>query len=84
MVDGVFLDVGEQLDRDLGEPALGVAVGRRRGSPSTEPKLPWPSTSMCRMLKVLRHAHERVVDAGVAVRVVVAEHLTRRRGAHLL
>jgi hypothetical protein len=44
-IDGFLVDVGQQLGGDLLQPALGVAVGRRVESPSTEPKLPWPSIS---------------------------------------
>ena len=43
-VDGVLVDVGQQLGGDRGQARLRVAH-RRGGSPSTEPKLPWPSTS---------------------------------------
>ena len=43
-VDGVGVDVGEHFAGDAGEAGLGVTHGGG-GSPSTEPKLPWPSTS---------------------------------------
>ena len=45
------------------------------GSPSTEPKLPCPSISGRRMREILRHAHQRVVDRLVAVRVVFTHHV---------
>jgi hypothetical protein len=50
LVDGVLVDAGEQLHRERGQARLGVAH-RRRGSPSTEPKLPCPSTSGSRVAK---------------------------------
>ena len=43
-IDGVLIDVEQQLFGDRGQARLGVAHRRRR-SPSTLPKLPWPSTS---------------------------------------
>ena len=51
------------------------------GSPSTEPKLPWPSTSGVAHVELLRHADQRVVDRRVAVRVVVAHRLADDLGA---
>lgn len=44
-VHGVLFDVPQHFVGDFGQPCLSVSVGRR-GSPSTEPKLPWPSTSI--------------------------------------
>ena len=43
-VHGLLVDVPQHLVGDFGQPGLGVTVGGG-GSPSTEPKLPWPSTS---------------------------------------
>ena len=51
------------------------------GSPSSEPKLPEPVDERHAQREGLRHAHERVVDRGVAVRVVVAHHVADDRGA---
>ena len=51
------------------------------GSPSTLPKLPWPSTKRVAQGEVLGHAHQGIVDGGVAVRVVLLEHLTHDTGA---
>ena len=45
------------------------------GSPSTEPKLPCPSISGTRIEKVLRHAHQRVVDRQLAVRMIFTHHI---------
>ena len=44
-IDGFLVDVGEQLVGDLFQTAFGVAHTRPALSPSTEPKLPWPSMS---------------------------------------
>ena len=51
------------------------------GSPSSEPKLPEPSTSGYAQRERLRHADERLVDRGVAVRVVAAHHVADDLGA---
>ena len=51
------------------------------GSPSTEPKLPWPSTSVIAHVEGLRHAHQGVVDGRVAVRVILAHDLADDLGA---
>ena len=50
-IDGVLVDVVEQRLRDLGQARFGVAHRPPAVSPSTEPKLPWPSISGTRMEK---------------------------------
>jgi hypothetical protein len=49
-VDGLLLDVGEDLVRQLVQTNLGVSLAAAL-SPSIEPKLPWPSTSGYRIEK---------------------------------
>ena len=51
------------------------------GPSSSEPKLPWPSTSGSAQRERLGHAHQRVVDRGVAVRVELAHDLADDAGA---
>jgi hypothetical protein len=74
-IDGLFLDVLEQLHRDARQATFGIAVGSCRiAVDGTEVALAVDQHVTHR--EVLRHAHERVVHAGVAVRVIVAQHLT--------
>ena len=80
VVDGVLLDVRQQLHRDAREATLRVAVGRR-----------WIAVDGAEVAltvheqvahgEPLRHAHQGVVDAGVAVGMVVTQHLTDDLGA---
>jgi uncharacterized 2Fe-2S/4Fe-4S cluster protein (DUF4445 family) len=44
-------------------------------SPSTEPKVALPIDQRIAQRKILRHAHQRVVDRHVAVRVIFTHHL---------
>ena len=60
-------DVGEQdVACERREITLGAPHGSWR-SLSTDPKFPWPATRGALMMKVLRHAHQRVVHRHVAV-----------------
>ena len=73
-VDGVLVDVVEQRHRRLGQPAFGVAHGRRRiAVDRTEIAL--PVDQLQAHGEILRHAHQRVVDRLVAVRVIFAHHV---------
>ena len=73
-IDGILVDVLEDLVRHLGQPRLGVTHGRRRVAvDGTEIALPVDQRHPHR--PVLRHAHQGVVDRGVAVRMVLAHHV---------
>ena len=66
--------------RDLGEPAFGVAFGRRRiAVDGAEVALAVDQRQA--QGEILRHAHQRVVDRKVAVRVELAHHLADDAGA---
>ena len=83
-VDGVLLEVAEKLVRHLLHPHLGVshrgravAVNRAEVAVSVDKRHPERER--------LRHADDRVVDGGVAVRMVLADHLADdARGLHVL
>ena len=79
-VDGVGVDVAEHLARHPGEPRLRVAHGGRRVVVHRA-EVPLPVDERVAHGEVLRHAHERVVDGGVAVRVILAHHLADDLGA---
>ncbi len=73
-VDGLLVDVGEELVGDLGQPRLGVAHSRRRVAVDRA-EVPLPVHERIAQGELLHHAHERFVDGRVAVRMVFAEHL---------
>ena len=73
-VDGVVVEVVEQRIGDTREARLGVAVGRRRVAVHrAEIALAVDQRQAHR--EILRHAHHRVVDRQLAVRVVFADHV---------
>ena len=72
-VDGALVDAGEHLHRELRQPALGVA--RRGGRVGGRAEVAVLVDERRGERERLAHAHERVVDRGVAVRVVVGHHV---------
>ena len=79
-VDGALLDLLEQLHRQRREPRLGVAVGGRRVAVERA-EVAVPVDQRVAQREPLRHAHHRLVDDAVAVRVVLAQHLADDRRA---
>ena len=73
-IDGVLVDVGQQRHRRLAQPAFGVAH-RRRGIAVDRAEVALPVDQHQAHREVLRHAHQRVVDRAVAVRMVFAHHV---------
>ena len=73
-VDRVLVDVGEQLARQPVHAHLGVTHGRRRVAVDRA-EVALAVDQRVAHGKVLRHAHQRVVDRLVAVRMVLAEHV---------
>ena len=82
-VDGVLFQVGQHQAADLGEPGLGIAHGRRVVSVQTA-EIALPVNQRVAQAEGLRHTHHGVVDRGVAVGVVFAEHFTHDTGALLV
>ncbi len=72
--DRVLVDVLEHRHRDAREPGLGVAVRRCRVAVHRA-EIPLPIDERVAQREVLHHAHQRVVQRHVAVRVVLAEHV---------
>ena len=73
-VDGVLVQVLEQRQRDGRKARLGVALRRRRiAIDRAEIALPVDERRAHR--EVLRHAHQRVVDRKLAVRMILADHV---------
>jgi hypothetical protein len=79
-VDALLLDVGEQLAGDPREAGLGVAV-RGRGVAVDRAEVALPVDERVAHREVLREADHGVVHGRVAVRVVLAEHVSDDRGA---
>ena len=73
-VDGVFVDVVEQRHGGSGQAAFGVAHGRRRIAVDRA-EIALPVDQHQAHGEILRHAHQRVVDRLVAVRVIFAHHV---------
>ena len=73
-VDRVLVEIVQQVLRDLGQPAFGVAH-RRRAIAVDRAEVALAVDQRHAQRPVLGHAHQGVVDGEVAVRVVLAHHL---------
>ena len=73
-VDGVLVEVLDQRTGDAFEAYFGVAHGRRRIAVDRA-EVPLPVDQRQAHGEILRHAHQRVVDRLVAVRVILADHV---------
>jgi hypothetical protein len=71
-VDGFLVDVRHQLMRQARHARLGVTHGRR-GVAVDRTEVALPVDQHVTQRERLRHAHQRVVHRGVAVRVVLAD-----------
>ncbi len=73
-IDGVFVDVAHEFHRERGHAAFGVTHGGGRVvAGGAEVALAVHEQVAHR--PILRHAHQGVVDRGIAVRVVLAHHV---------
>ena len=79
-VDRLAVDVAQHLLGDRVEPRLGVAVGGG-GVAVDRAEVALAVDQRVAEREVLGHAHHRVVDRRVAVRVVVLQHLAHDAGA---
>ena len=79
-VHRVLVDVGQQLGGNRRQPGFGVTVGGRRiAIHRAEVSLSVHQAVAQR--EILRHAHHGVIDRGVAVGVILAEHFADHFGA---
>ena len=79
-VDGLLVDVDQELVGDGGETGFGVA--HCRGAVAVDrAEVALAVDERVAQVEVLRHAHERVVNRAVAVGVVVLEDLADDAGA---
>ena len=79
-LDGVLVNIGEELVRDRGQTRFGVSH-RRRTIAVDRTEVSLAIDERVAEVEVLRHADEGVVDGGVAVGVIVLEHLAHDTGA---
>ena len=71
---GALLDLGEHLVRDAREPAFRVA--HRGGAVAVErAEVAGPIDERIPQRERLRHAHQRLVERGIAVRMVAPHHV---------
>src|SRR5262245_1705222 len=79
-VDRLLIQVVEQAAGNLGQPAFGVALGCGRVAiDGAEVALSIHQGQAHG--EILRHAHQRIVDRRVAVRVIFTHHLAHDAGA---
>ena len=76
-IDGVLVEVVEHRHRDAVEPRFGVAVGRGRIAVDRA-EIALAVDERRAHGKILRHAHQRVVDREIAVRMELAHRLADR------
>ena len=79
-VDGLLVDVGQHHLGEPGEPRLGVPVGRGRVAVDAA-EVALPVDQRMAQVPFLREPHQRVVDRGVAVRVILLQHFADGSGA---
>ena len=82
-VDGILVDVGQELLRDLRESRFGVPH-RCRGVPVDRPEVPLAVHQHVAVGEGLRHLHQRIVYGRIAVRMVLTHHVSDNTGALLV
>ena len=82
-VDGILVDAAQQQLRDRRHARLGVAHGRGVIAVDVA-EVPLPVDQRVADGKILREAHQRVVDRLVAVRMEIAHHLADHLGGLLV
>ena len=78
-IDGFFVDVAQHFVRDFGQTDFRVTHGRCVVT-IDRAEVTLAVHQHVTQRKVLRHAHNRVVDRAVAVRVVFTDHVTDDTG----
>ena len=82
-VDRAFVNVLEQRKRRAGETGFGIAHGRGRIAVDRA-EIALPIDQLQAHREGLRHAHQRIVDRGVAVRVILTHDVADdARGFHI-
>ena len=79
-IDGLLVEIVEQRHRRFGEARFGIPIGGRRIAVDRA-EIALAVDQRQAHGKILRHAHQRVIDRLVAVRMIFADHVaddTRR------
>ena len=79
-IDGLLVDIGQQLLGQLREPRLGIPVGRCRVAVNGA-EVALPVHQQIAHVEVLRHPDHGVVDRAVAVGMVLLQHFADHAGA---
>ena len=83
VIDGIFVETVHHIDRDLGQPRLGVPVGG--GIIAVDiAEIALPVDERIAHRETLGEPHHRVIDRLVAVRMVFADHVADNAGALLV
>ncbi len=82
-IHGLAIDVGQQLVGELRHAHFGVAHGRRHVAVHRA-EVALPVHQHVAHGKRLGHAHDGVIDRGIAVRVVLADHVADDAGGLLV
>jgi hypothetical protein len=80
-VHRLLVDAGQQLERQRGQPAFGVAHGRRSFVRPGAPEVAVAVDERVAQAEVLDHPDQRVVDGHVTVRVIGPHDLAHHLGA---
>ena len=82
-IDGVLVEIVEHGHRDLLEPRFGVTIGRR-GVAVDGAEIALAVDQRRAHREILRHAHHRVVDGDVAMRMESADRVADGAGAFVV
>ena len=74
-----FFNIAEQFIGNAFHTALGITVSRRRVAVD-RPEVALPFHQRRTHGEILRHTHQRIVNRGVAVRMVITKHFTHHFG----
>ena len=74
-VDGVLVDVPENLERGVGQTCFGISIGRRRIA-IDRAEIALPVDQRHAHGKILRHPDHRVVNRLIAVRMIFTDDVT--------
>ncbi len=78
-IDRAFIQPRHQLQGGLGQPCLGVAIGG--GIIAIDiAEIALPFDQRVTQREILRQPDHRVIDAGIAMRVILADHIAHHAG----
>ena len=78
-IDGILVDVVQQIGGGAGQPRLGIPHRRRRIA-IHRAEIALPVDQRHPHAERLRHAYQRIVDRGIPVRMILAHHVADHAG----